>query len=549
MKRFSILAVLGLIVLGGAAPASAPAPAPGPAQFDVLYTSDIHGHITHDEATFLNPNFPPPLGGAASATAYIEKARAIAKEAGRPLYLFDSGDLFQGTPVGINTKGTAIIDWMNDMHYTAVALGNHDFDLGWQNTKRLAEMAQFPVLGNNIVDEKTGERVPWLDGTVWEEVDGVKIAILGYCTETTANMSFAKNVAGIKFEPIHEVLQRDVKTVRDQGANLVFVLMHSGLPYKPERDKEYERMVDRAEAGGLPHWGMNAMELAHTIWGVDAIFGGHTHQGYDEPWEDPVTHTLVFEPYANGSSIGHVTMKVDPVTKQLMGYDTHADRGALISLFEDEIWPDQIQAEKIASVVDTAEAGLDQTVGRTEVLLQRGSPNNALMGFVVADAYRTVLNADFALQNTGGVRADISPGPITRRDLLAVSPFGNQMVLVNMPGTLLKGLLEDKLVGQGGGIFISGGKVEYDLSRPDGDRIVEFTIGGEPYDPDKIYKVALTDYLVQGNSGMQRIQDEVSSEDIFYTGYTDLETLTKYVEENSPLAPKNDGRWVKVNPS
>ncbi len=544
MKRFSILAVLGLLFLGGAAPEKPPI------SLEILYTSDIHGHIAHDDATFLNPNFPPPLGGGASAATYIQNARAAAKAAGRPVFLFDSGDLFQGTPLGINTKGTAIVQWMNDMDYTAVALGNHDFDLGWENTKRLIELAKFPILGTNILDAKTKKTEDWVDPSpVWLDAKGVKIAVLGYCTETTANMSFGKNIEGIEFEPVFEALQKDVKTVRAEGADLVFVLMHAGLPYKPERDNEYRRMIEREKEGGLPHYGMNAMEIAHMLWGVDAIFGGHTHQGYDQPWEDPRTHTLVFEPYANGSSIGDVTMKIDPVTKSLLGFETHADRGALVTLFEDEIWPEELQKEVIQAEVSKAEAGLDVAVGRTDVLLQRGSPNNALMGFVVADAYRTILNADFAFQNTGGVRADISPGTITRRDLLAVSPFGNQMVLVNMKGSLLRAILEDKLTGQAGGIFISGGKVRYDLSRPDGDRIVDATVGGQPLDPDKTYKVALTDYLAQGNSGMWRLRDELSPEDILYTGYTDLETLTKYVQENTPLKPSNDARWVKISAS
>jgi 5'-nucleotidase/UDP-sugar diphosphatase len=543
MKLWIPISLIGLLLLGGAAPSR------DVLQLDILYTADIHGHIAKDDATFLNPNFPPPLGGGATALAFIEKARGAAAKAGRPILLFDSGDLFQGTPLGINTKGTAIIDWMNDANYTACCLGNHDFDLGWENTKRLCELAKFPVLGENILDKSTGKTVDWVDHNFILDVEGIKIAILGYCTETTANMSFGKNLEGIEFEPVHEALARDVKKFRDEGADLVFVLMHAGLPYKPERDNEYKKMIEREKEGGLPHWGMNAMEIAHTQWGVDAIFGGHTHQGYDQPWEDPRTHTLVFEPYANGSSIGYITMSIDRKTKQLLGYKTHADRGALATLFAEEYWPDVMMSEVIAQKVAKAEAGLDVVIGQTQVLLQRGSANNALMGFVTADAYRTQLNADFAIQNTGGVRADISPGDITERDLLAVSPFGNQMVLVTMPGSLLRGILEDKLAGNGGGIFISGGKVRYDLSKPDGHRIVDFTIGGQPEDDNKTYKVAMTNYLAEGNSGMGRLRDELKPEDILYTGYSDLDVLRNYIKEKRILDPKNDGRWVKITPS
>jgi len=244
-----------------------------------------------------------------------------------------------------------------------------------------------------------------------------------------------------------------------------------------------------------------------------------------------------------------VTLHIDSETKSLLGFSTHASRGALVTLFEEEIWPDLMMSEVIANEVAEAEVGLDQVIGYTEVNLTRGAPTNALMGFVVADAYRETLGADFALQNTGGVRANISIGPITERDLIQVSPFGNQMVTIQMKGSLLRALLEDKIKGSGGGIFISGGKVRFDLSRPDGDRIVEFTIAGQPVVPDSVYKVAMTDYLSQGNSGLYRLRDETNSEDFLYTGYQDIDCLREYIRQKQTLDPKNDGRWVKVESS
>ncbi len=543
MKRCIPLCLIGLLFLGGAIPAS------DLLEVDILFTSDVHGHISKDDATFLNPNFPPPLGGGASIAAYVKDVRDKAAKEGRAVLLFDDGDIFQGTPLGTNTKGTAIFEFMNDMGYTACVLGNHDFDLGWENTKRLAEMANFPVLGGNILYAETKKTVDWIDPSFFIEVDGIKIAVVGFITESTANMSFGKNLEGIEFAPIHEVLGPEVERVRAQGANVVLALLHTGLPYKPELSNEYRKMLQRDAEGGLPHWGMSAMELAYTTPGIDAMFTGHTHQGYDTPWEDPRTHTVVFEPYGNGSSIGHITMLIDRNTKQMIGYRTHSDRGSLVTLFEEQIWPDPAMEKVIEEKVSKAEAGLDVVVGQTEVLLQRGSANNALMGFVMADAFRVELNADFAIQNTGGVRADISPGDITERHLLGVSPFGNQMVLVNLKGQMLRGMMEDKLRGTAGGIFISGGKVAYDISRPDGSRIVEFTIGGQPVEDEKIYKVAMTNYLAEGNSGMGVLREALQSEDLMYTGFTDLEVLRNYIKHQGVLNPKNDGRWVKVSPS
>ena len=96
----------------------------------LFYTNDVHGGIAEVEATFLNPNFPPMLGGGAAAAAIISEYRKLAEENGDIFLLFDSGDIFQGTPLGTKTEGKAIIEYMNQVGYTAAAAGNHDFDLG-----------------------------------------------------------------------------------------------------------------------------------------------------------------------------------------------------------------------------------------------------------------------------------------------------------------------------------------------------------------------------------------------------------------------------------
>lgn len=101
MRGIQLIAVACLLGLTGASPAELPGDPGRYIEVDVLYTSDIHGHISPDDATFLNPNFPPPLGGGASAAAYIARVRQAAAAAGREVLLFDSGDLFQGTPVGM----------------------------------------------------------------------------------------------------------------------------------------------------------------------------------------------------------------------------------------------------------------------------------------------------------------------------------------------------------------------------------------------------------------------------------------------------------------
>lgn len=529
-----------------AAPAPArQAPERRAVQLEVLFTSDIHGGLGSSDASFLNPEFPPPLGGGASAATYLRRVREAARSSGARVLLFDSGDMFRGTPLGAADSGAAIIEWMNRMGYDAATFGNHDFDLGRDNAERLAGLARFPILVGNLADSATGRRVPWVRDHVTFEVGGVRIAVLGYITESTVQMAFARNIAGLTFRRVIDVLPDDVRRVRAGGADLVFVLLHHGLPYRTEMQDAYDAMLAREARGDLEHFGMDAMEIAHAVPGVDAIFGGHTHQGYGRPWEDPVTHTLVFEPYANGSSLGHVTFTVDPKIRLITGYRTHFDRGALLTLLEDEVWPDSAEARILGHQVAEAERGLAEVVGRSEAPLAGGPAESGLLGFVVADAYREELGADFAVQNTGGVRGRLGVGDITQRDLLEVSPFGNQMVLVRMRGGMLRAVLEDKLGGRADGIFISGGRVRFDPSRPEGDRIVSIQVAGAPLDTARIYRVAMTDYLSEGNSGMARLR-AIPPEDVQPAGFTDREVLARYIRRVGVLRITNDGRWLRL---
>jgi 2',3'-cyclic-nucleotide 2'-phosphodiesterase (5'-nucleotidase family) len=132
--------------------------------------------------------------------------------------------------------------------------------------------------------------------------------------------------------------------------------------------------------------------------------------------------------------------------------------------------------------------------------------------------------------------------------MLTVQPFGNQMVTARLTGAFLRALLEDKLAGRGDGIFISGGRVRFDPARPDGDRIVEFTIAGAPLDTARVYTVAMTDYLSEGNSGLARLRD-LPDETFMPASFTDREVLTRYIRRHGALRPVNDGRWMRAKGS
>jgi 5'-nucleotidase / UDP-sugar diphosphatase len=212
-------------------------------------------------------------------------------------------------------------------------------------------------------------------------------------------------------------------------------------------------------------------------------------------------------------------------------------------LTQDEYWPDPEIRDSIKAEQARVEKGFDEIIGLTEFALTRAAGESP-MNNLICDAMISESGADFSFTNFGGIRSDLQIGPITPRDMFKVLPFGNAIVVMRMTGAMLRELLESKLERNRSGMAIGGGKVVYEKDREDGDKIIEFLIKGQPLDPAKMYKVAMTDYLAEGNSGLSLLED-VEEENIDRTGIILREAVTQYIQKNAPLRIKNDGRWVK----
>ncbi len=525
-----------------------------PVRLHLIWTNDIHGHIAPEPARFMNPNFPPPLGGGASLANYVGQVREEAARKGESILMVDVGDFFQGTPVGTKTQGDAVVKYFNAMDYDCVVPGNHDFDMGRDNCERLAADCEMPWLVANLRDESDGEIVDWCRPTIMFERDGLKIGCLGIITTGTVAMSFPQNIEGLIFDPMVPAIEKYRDELLAQGADLIALLIHEGLPFDPEvgwkritesEDADSDQQDAQGGGFGYVHGGaMNLMEMVNAIEGIDFAVGGHTHRGYNEPWIDPMTHTMCFESYGNGSSVGHAILLVDRATGTLVGYNTPHDRGTLITLFEDELWPEESMRQALKPYIDEAEAAMNIVVGSSAVNLTRGGPGSNLVGNVVTDAMCEYFDADFSFQNLGGLRANVPSGDITAKDVFSMLPFGNELVIVRMKGEMIRRIVERKVRGDSGGLCVSGARIVFNKNRPNYDRVCELLIGDEPLDPERIYDVVCTSFLMEGNSGLDFLTT-IAAENIKLTQITTAESVERYLKLHSPVRPRIDDRWVE----
>lgn len=510
---------------------------------DILFTNDIHGGIDKAEATFMNPAFPPRLGGGASAATYIKSVREKSHTNKRDNLLIDTGDFFQGRPIGTLTEGDAIIEYMNMVNYDLLVLGNHEYDIGEEKLKKLLEKANFPILAANVFRRGTTEIVEYAEPYIIFEKMGVKIGIIGITTTDTEKMSFADHIRYVEFANEKEVLQHYVNILRDEEkVDIVIAAVHAGIPYDPlpAFRQRYENPNRRK---GERAWGYDAQELAHEVEGIDLMFAGHIHKGFDRPWVDPVNHTLVFQGYAYGSGILHLILKIDPETKTISGFDTPAEDKLLLTLFEDQFIPDPEVDKMITEIQAEVEKGMDDIIGVAGVFLSRASVDNQnAMGNFVCEAMKASVDADFAFINLGGVRAEIPMGNVTYRHVFNAMPFDNLVVTLLVDGRMLKRIIETRIAGSRQGLLLAGGKVRFNRTRSDFDRITLLEIGGEPWDPDKIYKVATTDFLVQGNAGLTLLTTIPESQIVRHE-INLRDAMVNYFRRNSPVRYYIDDRW------
>jgi 2',3'-cyclic-nucleotide 2'-phosphodiesterase (5'-nucleotidase family) len=521
-------------------------------KLDIMWTNDVHGGVDRSQATFMNPEFPPQLGGGASAATLIKHVRGW-QGPKRQSLLLDAGDFFQGRPVGTVTNGVAVIEYMNMIGYDAMTIGNHEFDILQGELEETLEMANFPILTCNVIDTRTG-KIPWyaFPYTIVNRM-GLRIGILGFTTTDTKQMSFPENIRNIDFLNEKESVAKYVKILREEEkVDLVIVLGHAGLPYE-----NVETYLSRYDEKGNPrykerrgHWGYDAQEIAREVDGIDLFIGGHIHKGWAKPWIDPVTHTMVISGYAYGSNLGLLTLTIDPETKTLTGYDLPAIReGAMITLFEDQFIPDPDASELIEGYVEVAEQGMDEVVGFAKNHLSRTNVDaQSPMGNTIVEAMKYMVNADFSFLNLGGVRAEIKSGPVTYRNIFEVMPFDNMLTSFTCDGRTLKKIIETRVEGSRAGLIVAGVEVVYSRKRDNFDRVTSLKIGGEPWDPDKIYTVATTDFLMQGNAGLTMLMS-IPSEDITNHNINLRDAIVKYFKDKSPVDTRIDNRWKRDDDS
>ncbi len=215
----------------------------------ILHTNDTHSNI--DPFPANHAKFPG-LGGVAKRAALIHSIR----EKNENVLLFDSGDIFQGTPYFNTFHGELEMKVMSAMAYDAATMGNHDFDIGLEGFLNAQQFANFPFLCANYDFSETVLAGKTQTFKIFKKA-GIKIGVFGIGVELNGLVP-EKLYGKTKYLPPIEKANETAAELRKIGADLVICLSHLGYSYvDPNR--------------------ISDLLLAQQSRGIDLILGGHTH--------------------------------------------------------------------------------------------------------------------------------------------------------------------------------------------------------------------------------------------------------------------------------
>jgi 5'-nucleotidase len=436
--------------------------------------------------------------------------RDLAK-AGRTPLLVIGGDFLSSSVASTVFKGEQMIAALNAAGLDLATLGNHEFDFGVDLLlKRMAE-AKFQWVVSNVIDRQTGKPVGGAAPYVIRRYGSMTVGILGACIDTEGIPPRTRERLDITDPAV--AVERYLPELKQQGANVIVLLTHLSFT------------TDRALAARFPE--------------VDVIVGGHEHT----PIMSVSGRTLI----SKAGTDARWVARIDLDKRGDEPLDRFYELIPVTSAFKDDPATTEVINEwekRLGSEMDVPLGASNTPLDAVDTRLRASETN---LGNFVADAIRQQVGADVALVNSGGIRGNrVYPaGSISRRMLLEMHPFGNVVCMIEVSGGLLLQALNHGVsrLPLAGGSFpqVSGMTLRVNASSPPGDRVQDVKVNGTPLNLDKIYTLAIPDFLLDGGDGYTMF---AASRVII--DKSDARTMTDAVErmitERGPINPQVDGR-------
>ncbi|GGG61610.1 bifunctional metallophosphatase/5'-nucleotidase [Paenibacillus radicis (ex Gao et al. 2016)] len=521
-------------------------------RFTILATSDVHGQIVPTDYR-TGEHRPAAL---ASLASIIREQREAAPE----LLLIDNGDALQGTPlahyVSRMREGEAqthpIIAAMNELHYDAALLGNHEFNFGRELLDKAIGQSAFPWLSAGIVDQTTGEPAfgkPYLI----KRLNGgsIKVALLGVTTHYIPNWENPEHISGLVFHDALESLLTWAARIREEEQpDLIIAAYHGGFERDLASGEPTERLTGENQA--------YAMCQAAKEAGIDVLITGHQHRLI----ASQAAGVTVVQPGTGGQALG----KVEVVFALEQGKWTVKEKQSELLLPDERTVPDA----RILEVMEEAEAGtqiwIDQPLGYVTGDMSVGDPltcrlaDHPFLSFV----HRVQLEASGAELSVAALLSEQPSGfgaKVTMRDVLANFMFPNTLTVLRLSGRDIREALERTAdyfrLGDDGSPIVNpayrepkpqhynydmwaGIVYELDITRPVGERVVKLERNGSPVVEGDSFDVVMNNYRASGGGDYEMFQGKPIVKEIMAES---AELVADYFRRYETVTAECDNGW------
>lgn len=528
----------------------------GEVTLKLIETSDVHGcYFPYD---FIRNK--PMKGSLARVSSYVKEQR----EKYENVILMDNGDILQGQPVAYYYNYMDTISehvcaaMLNYMKYDVGTMGNHDVETGHAVYDRWVRQCNFPVLGANIVDNKTGK--PYLPPYQVIEKEGVKIAILGMITPAIPSWLPEQLWSGLHFEDMEDCARKWVKIIREkENPDVLVGLFHAG----PEGNK-----LDNVVENGSGN-------VAKSVPGFNVVFMGHDHtRRYEKVVNVEGDSVLLIDPANMSKVVSEVTFTIKKQGGKVISKQVE---GKLVNM--DGYAPDADFLNIFSGAYETTMDFVSRNIGRIEHTISSKEAFFGPSAFVdlIHQLQLGITGADISFCAPLSAYAEIKKGDICVSDMFNLYKYENLLYTMKLTGKEIKDFLEmsyalwtnqmqspdDHLMllneeDNGFGRFknpsfnfdsAAGIIYTVDVTKPQGAKIrIERMANGEPFDLNKTYRVAVNSY--RGNGGGDLLtkgagipKTELAKRVVYSTDKDLRYYLMKRIEEVKVLDPKPLNQW------
>jgi 5'-nucleotidase len=521
----------------------------------LLAINDFHGNLQPPSGSSgriaTGPTTTVDAGGAEYLATHFQRLRG----GHRHTFSVAAGDNIGGTPLISGLfHDEPTIESLNKMGVDVSGVGNHEFDEGWRELRRMQNGGCHPVDGCQDGDPFSGAFFQYLAANVFfegtnrtvlpsyeiERAGREKVAFIGLTLEGTPLIVTPSGVEGLEFRDEVVTTNALVRTLRRRGIETIVVLIHEGGQQNAPFAQGFMDSNRCDNFSGAIQPIVEALDRE-----VDAVVSAHTHQ--------PYVCTFNGIPTTSAASFGRLITAIDLRIDGRRGdvEFIHAKNHIVTR----DVAKDERQTRLIAKYDALSAPIANRVVGAASADITRAAnpAGESALGDVIADAQLAATSpTDFggavvAFMNPGGIRADVLAGEVTYGELFTVQPFGNTLVVKTMTGDMIRRLLEQQFEVASPPRILQvsqGFTYSYDTTRPAGSRVSDIAIGGTPISPTASYRVAMNNFLADGGDGFSVFREGIDQ----LGGEIDLDALARYFMESSPVEPGPQNRITRLDP-